>query len=171
MSYTVFYMNRKATEEVCQIIRAEMPSGWILTTPPAEGDYSARLATCDFILVADEAIRAEHIGGAPRLQMIQHQGVGYERIDLAECRARGIPVALTPEGTSGSVAEHTLLLILAAYRNLVRAATGVREGRWMEWELRKNSVDLYGKTLGLVGMGNIGREVAKRAQAFGARII
>jgi phosphoglycerate dehydrogenase-like enzyme len=171
MSYIVFYMNRNAPEEVHQIIREQMPPGWTLTTPTTGVDYSTQLAGCDFILVADEAIRAEHIAAAPRLRMIQHQGVGYERIDLKACRERDIPVALTPEGTSASVAEHTLLLILATYRHLVRAATGLRKGRWMQWELRKASFDLYAKTLGLVGMGNIGREVAGRAQAFGARII
>lgn len=171
MNYTVFYMNRKATEEVCQLIREQMPPAWVLTTPAAGEDCFDRLAACDFILVADEAIQAEHIAAAPRLRMIQHQGVGYECIDLKACRARGIPVALTPEGTSGSVAEHTLLLILATYRHLLKAATGARDGRWMQWELRKTSFDLYGKTLGLVGMGKIGREVASRAQAFGSRII
>src|SRR2546425_4484784 len=92
MPYTVFYMNRRATEEVCQIIREHLPPGWTLTTPTADGDYSAELASCDFILVADEAITAEHISAAPRLRMIQHQGVGYERIDLEACRARRIPV-------------------------------------------------------------------------------
>src|SRR2546426_2390565 len=61
MPYTVFYMNRRATEEVCQIIREHLPPGWTLTTPTADGDYSAELASCDFILVADEAITAEHI--------------------------------------------------------------------------------------------------------------
>ncbi|MCI0628004.1 MAG: NAD(P)-binding domain-containing protein [Acidobacteria bacterium] len=170
MGCTVFYMNRRATEELCLIIRAHLPQGWNLTTPTGNGDYSAGLASCDFILVADEAILAEHIAAAPRLRMIQHQGVGYERIDLEACRSRGIPVALTPEGTRVGVAEHTLLLILAVYKHLLRAATGVREGRWMQWKLRNTSFELYGKNLGLVGLGGIGREVAKRAQAFDARI-
>jgi phosphoglycerate dehydrogenase-like enzyme len=129
------------------------------------------LRECDFILVADHAVTAGHIAAAPRLRMIQHQGVGYERIDLEACRARGIPVALTPEGTSIGVAEHTLLLILAVYKQLVKAANGARAGKWMQWQLRGNSFELYGKTLGLVGMGRIGREVAQRALAFGASVI
>jgi phosphoglycerate dehydrogenase-like enzyme len=120
------------------------------------GEFQAGLASCDFILVADEAILAEHIGAAPRLRMIQHQGVGYERIDLKACRARGIPVALTPEGTSSAVAEHTLLLILAAYKHLIKASTALLTGRWLQWELRSTSFDLQGKSLGLVGMGRIG---------------
>ncbi len=171
MSYTVFYLNPGVTEEVAAIIRGQMPEGWQLKTPAPGGNFTARLRECDFILVADHAVTAEHIAAAPRLRMIQHQGVGYERIDLKACRARGIPVALTPEGTSIGVAEHTLLLILAVYKQLVKAASGARAGKWMQWDLRGNSFELYGKTLGLVGMGRIGREVAHRALAFGANVI
>ncbi len=171
MSYTVFYLNPGVTEEVAAIIRGQMPEGWRLTTPTPGGDFGAGPRECDFILVADHAVTAEHIAAAPRLRMIQHQGVGYERIDLEACRARGIPVALTPEGTSIGVAEHTLLLILAVYKHLVKAANGARAGQWMQWELRGNSFELYGKRLGMVGMGRIGREVAQRALAFGANVI
>jgi phosphoglycerate dehydrogenase-like enzyme len=171
MSYTVFYLNPGVTEEVASIIRGQMPEGWRLTTPAPGGNFAAGLRECDFILVADHEVKAEHIAAAPRLRMIQHQGVGYERIDLEACRARGIPVALTPEGTSIGVAEHTLLLILALYKQLIKAVSGVRAGKWMQWELRGDSFELYGKTLGLVGMGRIGREVAERALAFGAGVI
>ena len=170
MSYTVFYLNPGVTEEIAIIIRSHMPEGWRLTTPAPGGDFTVRLRECDFILVADHAVTAEHIAAAPQLRMIQHQGVGYERIDLEACRARGIPVALTPEGTSIGVAEHTLLLILAVYKQLIKATNSARAGKWMQWELRGNSYELYGKTLGLVGMGRIGREVAQRALGFGAGV-
>lgn len=125
MSYTVFYLNPGVTEEVASIIRGQLPAGWRLMTPAPGGDFAAGLRECDFILVPDHAITAEHLAAAPRLQMIQHQGVGYERIDLEACRARHLPVALTPEGTSIGVAEHTLLLILSVYKQLVKAATGI----------------------------------------------
>jgi phosphoglycerate dehydrogenase-like enzyme len=170
MSHTVFYLNPGATEEVCAVIRGQLPPGWTLLAPGAGGDLSDGLRGCDFILVADHAVTAEHLAAAPRLRVIQHQGVGYERIDLEACRARGIPVALTPEGTSVGVAEHTLLLILALYKQLVKSALGVRGGEWMQWELRNTSFELCGKTLGLVGLGRIGREVARRALAFDARV-
>lgn len=169
-SCTVFYMNPGATEEVCRIVREQMPAGWRLLTPSGS-DYSSELAACDFLLIADRPVTAEHLAAAPRLRMIQHQGVGYEKVDLAACRARGIPLALAPEGTTTGVAEHTLLLILALYRRLLQAASGVREGRWMQWELRSVSFELAGKTLGLVGFGRIGREVARRALAFDARVL
>jgi phosphoglycerate dehydrogenase-like enzyme len=169
VSYCVFYLNPGATAEVLSIIREELPSGWRLL--PAEGsDFTRQLAECQFILVPDQPVRTEHLEAAPRLLTIQHQGVGYERIELAACRARGIPVCLTPEGTTVGVAEHTILLILAVYKRLLKAACGVRDGRWMQWELRGGSFELAGKTLGLVGFGRIGREVARRALAFDAKI-
>jgi phosphoglycerate dehydrogenase-like enzyme len=164
-------MNPSASEEVCQIIREQIPLGWHVTTPGVNGELHAGLASCDFILVADQAILAQHITAAPRLRMIQHQGVGYERIDLNACRSRRIPVALTPEGTSVGVAEHTLLLILAVYKNLIKASVAVQAGRWLQWELRSTSFDLQGKSVGLVGMGRIGRAVAQRVLAFGAHIL
>ena len=171
MSYTVFYMNPAATVEVCDIIRGQMPDGWRLTTPFHATDFGPELAGADFIIVATEAIRREHLEQAPRLKMIQHQGVGYEKIDIDACRLRGIPVGLTPEGTSVGVAEHTLLLILAVYKRLVVASTGIRQGDWMQWSLRQDSFELSGKVLGLAGFGRIGREVARRALAFDARVI
>ena len=171
MGYTVFYMNPRATAEVCQIIGDQMPQDWQVTLPGVNGEFQTGLASCDFILVADQAISAEHIAVAPRLRMIQHQGVGYERIDLNACRSRRIPVAITPEGTSIGVAEHTLLLILAVYKNLIKASTALRAGSWLQWGLRATSFDLQGKRLGLVGMGRIGRAVAPRALAFGAQVL
>jgi len=170
MGYTVFYMNPSAPEQVFRIVRDLAPPGWRLVTPSRKGNSQSELAACDFIVVADQAILAEHIATAPRLRMIQHQGVGYERIDLDACRSRRIPVAITPEGTSVGVAEHTLLLILAAYKHLVEAFQGARLGRWMQWDLRDISFELNGKCLGLVGLGRIGREVALRALAFGTTV-
>jgi phosphoglycerate dehydrogenase-like enzyme len=171
VSFTVFYYNPNATDDVYEAIRAELPPGWRLTTPAKDGDFSRELAGCDFILVADRAITMADLCAAPGLRMIQHQGVGYEKIDLAACQARGIPVALTPEGTTTGVAEHTLLLILALYKQLLTAANSVQAGRWPQWELRATSHELSGKTLGLVGFGRIGREVARRAAAFDANVI
>jgi phosphoglycerate dehydrogenase-like enzyme len=123
------------------------------------------------MIVADQAITRSDIDAARRLKMIQHQGVGYERIDIEACREHGILVGLTPEGTSTGVAEHVILLILALYKQLVKAATELKAGRWLQWELRHGSFELSGKRLGLVGFGRIGQEVARRALAFDASVL
>lgn len=172
MSYTVVYWNR-ATADVYEIIRSQMPAGWRLVA--LEGDskegWLARLRDVDFMIVADWAITAEDLDAAPKLKMVQHQGVGHERIDKAALRARGIPLALCPAGTTVGVAEHTILLILAVYKRLVVADTKLRQGTWLQWGLRSVSFELAGKTLGLVGFGRIGRAVARRVHAFETRIL
>ncbi len=125
----------------------------------------------DFLLVATARVDDILLRAAPRLRLVQHQGVGYDNIDVDACRRAAIPVALTPEGTTIGVAEHTLLLILALFRHLLAVDAAVRRGEWPVWSMRSRSFELAGKTLGLIGFGRIGREVAKRARAFDATII
>jgi glyoxylate reductase len=120
----------------------------------------------DFLLVATARVDEELLRAAPRLRLVQHQGVGYDNIDVDACRRAAIPVALTPEGTTTGVAEHTLLLILSLFRHLVALDTAVRRGEWPVWSMRSRSVELAGKSVGLIGFGRIGREVARRARAF-----
>ena len=102
---------------------------------------------------------------------MQHQGVGYDNVDVPACRARVASVALTPEGTTTGVAEHTFLLLLALYKRLREAETRLRAGDWPVWELRSGSFEIAGKTLGLVGFGRIGQALARRAGAFEARVL
>lgn len=172
MSYTVIYWNR-AMPDVYEVIRSQMPAGWRLVTLAGDSKegWLAQLREVDFMIVADWPITEETLAAAPRLRMVQHQGVGHERIDKAALKARGIPLALCPAGTTVGVAEHTILLILAVYKRLVVADTKLRQGTWLQWGLRSVSFELAGKTLGLVGFGRIGQAVAQRARAFDARII
>ena len=167
----VFYLNPGVTPDLADILRGELPDAWRLLTATGPGEPDAELAAADYLIVATEPVGRDRLGRAGRLRMIQHQGVGYEKIDLAACRGRGVPVGLTPEGTSVGVAEHTLLLILAVYKRLPVAAAGLAAGDWMQWSLRRESFELAGKTVGLVGFGRIGREVARRVAAFDARVI
>jgi phosphoglycerate dehydrogenase-like enzyme len=172
MSYTVVYWNR-ATQDVYDVIRGEMPSGWTLITlaGDAKAGWYAQLASADFVIVADWAISEEELRVAPKLKMVQHQGVGHEKIDKEALKARKIPLALCPAGTTVGVAEHTMLLILAVCKRLVVADTKLRQGTWLQWGLRSTSFELAGKTLGLYGFGRIGQAVAQRAHAFDAHIL
>jgi phosphoglycerate dehydrogenase-like enzyme len=90
---------------------------------------------------------------------------------VAACRQRGVYVALTPEGTTTGVAEHTFLLLLALYKRLREAEAKLRAGGWPVWELRPQSSEIAGTRIGLVGFGRIGRAVARRAIAFEAQVI
>jgi phosphoglycerate dehydrogenase-like enzyme len=172
MSHTVVYWNR-ATPDVYDVIRGQMPSGWRLVTLEGEtkDGWLAQLRGVDFLIVADWPITEETVSAAPKLRMVQHQGVGHEKIDKASLERRGIPLALCPAGTTVGVAEHTILLILAVYKRLVVADTMLRQGTWLQWGLRSSSFELAGKTLGLIGFGRIGQAVAKRAHAFDTTIL
>jgi D-3-phosphoglycerate dehydrogenase len=95
-------------------VRAEVPPGWTLEVVQSRSPEELRrhLAGAEFVVVATARIDAETLAAAPRLRHVQHQGVGYDNVDVPACRARGVSVALTPEGTTTGVAEHTCLLLL-----------------------------------------------------------
>lgn len=149
------------------------PAGYRLhvVSSGERGELLGLMPEADFLLVATARVDEELLRAAPRLRLVQHQGVGYDNIDVAACRRAGIPVALTPEGTTTGVAEHTLLLILALYRHLPTLDAAVRDGEWPVWSMRSRSLELAGKTIGLIGFGRIGREVAKRARAFDVTVL
>jgi phosphoglycerate dehydrogenase-like enzyme len=104
------------------------------------------------------------------LRLVQLPGVGYDQVNLKVASEAGIPVALSLGGSSDAVAEHTLLLMLAVSRRLVELANSLRSGKWLMWDRRTCCYGLHGKTLGIIGLGRIGREVASRAVAFGMSI-
>lgn len=150
------------------LVKQELPAGFELSladksTPDA---VLKQVAGADFILTISEAVTPEIIRAGKRLKLIHQWGVGYDKINLAAARARGIPVARTTGANSVAVAEHTVLLILAVYRQLVKVDNMVRGGQWPRWDLRLKSYELMGKTVGIVGFGAIGREVAKRLKGF-----
>jgi glyoxylate reductase len=141
----------------------ELELVWIDTreTPPDEVD--AALAAADFCY---GTLPLEWLPKAPRLKLIQQGGVGYVDGFIRAARERGVPVAITPEGTCLGVAEHTILLILAVYKHLAEAHATMRAGGWDHERFRRDSYFLYGKTLGIVGLGRIGTDVARRARGF-----
>jgi phosphoglycerate dehydrogenase-like enzyme len=170
--WTVLYVE-PLPEDLVALAREALPPGFRLEAveTPARAEVLARVGAADAIVVATTRVDETLLDAAPRLKLVQHQGVGYDNVDVAACRARGVPVALTPEGTTTGVAEHTLLLILALYKRLRTAESALRAGGWPVWELRSGSFELAGKTVGLVGFGRIGREVGRRAVAFDARVV
>jgi len=104
---------------------------------------------------------------------VANYGVGHDRVDIPACQKRGIAVTNTPGVLDAAVADLTLALILACRRHLVESDRFVREGRWQRGWARPELLgrDLAGSTLGLVGMGRIGSEVARRAEAFEVLVV
>ncbi|MFH1499634.1 MAG: phosphoglycerate dehydrogenase [Verrucomicrobiota bacterium] len=122
----------------------------------------------DAYLCGDDAMtRAVMEKSLPRLKVISKYGIGLDKIDLDAAKDLGLPVLFTPGVNHTTVAEHTFALLLAVVRNLIVEANHVAAGRWT----RITGNELCGKTLLLVGLGRIAREVAIRARAFGLRVV
>jgi len=126
-------------------------------------------AGADAILIRTSRLSKDAIEGALRLRVVARHGVGYDNIDVAALTAKGIPLALVGNVNSTSVAEHALYLLLACMKNGIFYDQATRDGRWAVRDTL-SARDLKGKTLLIVGLGRIGREVALRAKAFGMRI-
>jgi D-3-phosphoglycerate dehydrogenase len=114
-------------------------------------------------------VTAEVLEAAPELMVVGRAGIGLDNVDLDAATRRGVMVVNAPQSNIVSAAEHTMALLLAQARNVPQAHTALKAGRWerSQWE----GVELDGKTLGIIGLGRIGKLVAQRAQAFGLRLL
>ncbi len=122
----------------------------------------------DAFLCGDDAItRAVLEKSLPRLKVISKYGVGLDKIDIPATKALKIPVLSTPGVNHMTVAEHAFALLLGITKHIVTTATAARHGEW----LRLTGREIFGKTLGIIGLGRIGREVAIRARAFDMEVI
>jgi D-3-phosphoglycerate dehydrogenase len=127
------------------------------------GDYDA------MIVRSRTKVTKQVLDAAKQLKVVGRAGVGVDNIDLAACAAQGVTVVNSPEATTIAVAEHTLALMLSLIRHVPRADTTMKTGIWAKKELR--GTELYGKRLGIIGVGRIGCAVSERAQAFGMEVI
>src|SRR5574341_31608 len=114
-------------------------------------------------------VTAEVLAAAPRLRVIGRAGIGLDNVDVAAATKQGVMVVNAPQSNVVSAAEHTIALLLAQARNIPRADATLRGGRWER--SRFTGSELYGKTLGVVGLGRVGTLVAHRLHAFGMRIV
>ncbi len=144
-------------------------SGWnVIVSNPKE--YALHLADADALVVRSAVqVTAKVLAKAPKLRVIGRAGVGVDNVDLPAATAAGVLVMNTPGGNAVSVAEHTLALMLAMARHISPANESTRKGKWEKKKFLGS--ELRGKTLGVVGLGSIGRETVKRARAFDMRII
>ena len=130
----------------------------------------AKLPEAEVVLVRSKTkCTKEYIDGAPKLKLIIRGGVGLDNVDAAHAKQKGILVQNTPEASSVAVAELAMALMLAAPNKLLEGHNSMQEGKWLKNELKRT--ELYQKTLGLLGVGRIGSEVAKRARAFDMRVL
>ncbi|HEX9480750.1 MAG TPA: phosphoglycerate dehydrogenase [Solirubrobacteraceae bacterium] len=135
-----------------------------------EAQLAERIGEYDGILIRSATkMTAELIDRAARLRVIGRAGVGVDNVDVPAATKRGIVVANAPESNVVTAAEHTMALLLALARNVPRAHMSLIAGRWERSQL--SGVELYEKTLGVIGFGRIGQLVAQRARGFGMRVL
>lgn len=158
--------------DIQAIIRELVPDGFRLVEQQSWDEaHRIELARrADYLLVWTGELSPAIIRAAERARLVQMIGQGLDRIDVAGARARGIPVANAGGANAVSVAEHTILLLLAVYRKLAVLQSAVRNGGWPNFEYRTSSYEVCGKRVGIVGLGNIGRKVAERLAALGCEL-
>ena len=146
-------------------------TGWEIVRergPLPEERMLALAGEFDAFLCGDDAItRAVIEKSLPRLKMISKYGIGLDRVDVEAATEKGLPVTFCPGVNHTTVAEHTFGLLLALYRKSVEENALVKSGQWK----RMTGHELLDKTIGILGLGRIGKEVAVRARAFGMKVV
>jgi phosphoglycerate dehydrogenase-like enzyme len=166
----VFY-NSLGTPEIYDLMQRLKPPSLELVLLDKDDDEErvAKVRDCQAIIAAATRLTRRTIEAAPRLRFVQHQGVGYhDTVDVPALVERGVRLAVCTAGTIG-VAEHAVMLALAAARRLTFADPELRRGQWHANSLRPVSIELAGKTVGYVGMGRIGQAAAERFRGFRTR--
>lgn len=159
-------MARQAAEVFAAYPDIEVVSVGTLASP----ELKRLLPDFDAVIVRSPTrLTADIVAAATKLRFIGRAGAGVDNIDLAAARSRGIAVMNVPSGNTVSTAEHTVGMILALARRIPEADRSLRAGRWDRKILL--GVELEGKTLGVVGFGRVGREVARRMLAFSMRVV
>ena len=168
---TIVLLDPAAPERLDRI-RSFLPQDWVLTTAAsrAPGDQLAALQGASFAITGDVPV-TEAMFAIPGLKAVHKWGVGYDGIDLEAARRHGVRVFRTTGSNAVAVAETVLGLILAINRNIVRGHVGILNGRWPKGEVAPSSTTLSGRTVGIVGMGYIGKALARLLRGFGCPIL
>ncbi len=159
----------KLANEGLDILRAVKEFQVDLKTGMTPAELKAIIKDYDALIVRSETkVTAEILEAADKLKVIGRAGVGLDNVDLPAATKKGVVAMNTPAGNTTSTAEHTMSLILALSRNIAQAAASMKAGKWDRSKF--SGVELYGKTLGIIGLGRIGATVAGFAKAFGMKV-
>ena len=170
---TVFVTRRIPEAGLGRVREACRVRLWEGELPPPKEVILQEVADCDGLLcLLTDPIDAEVIAAGKRLRVISQFAVGVDNIDLEAATARGIPVGHTPGVLTEATADMAFALLMAAARRIPEGIEYVRAGRWRTWEpMGLLGADVWGATLGIVGLGRIGTAVARRARGFGMRVL
>ena len=135
-----------------------------------ETSYLEFLPKADGLVIRTQRLTAQHIATAPNLRIVSRHGVGYDAVDDQALKIRNIPLAIVGDVNSRSVAEHAMMLLLAASRCLVKSVNALRKGDWAQRNTFEPK-EVFGKTLLIIGYGRIGRHLSELAKAFGIKVL
>lgn len=162
--YGAFRLNQRHWREV---LKAHLPEGYEVRLLDESRSLKEQVQDIDVMIVGWAKITKEIIDAAPNLRLIQQHGRGIEGVDVERATKRGVYVAYVPGINAVSVAEHVLCLMFALSKRLRKAEEAFKAGKVGS----PPTIELYGKTLGIIGLGATGRELAKRAPLLGMRVI
>jgi len=161
---------------VCDAIDAEAIKALSQNHHVVDKSKASRQELLDAIVDADcvivrsrTKVDREFFERAPKLKIVARAGVGLDNVDVSEANKRGIKLLNTPEAPTNAAAELTVGLLIALFRGIARGDRGIRRGEWLKNELLGE--ELAGKTLGIIGYGRIGRQVAKLASCLGMHVL
>jgi phosphoglycerate dehydrogenase-like enzyme len=156
---------------ILDIARSLTPPGFeLVVADPGTPEFYQAAADSEYYLGLARQMGGEFFRAAPNLRLVQLLSAGYDRVDVEAARKAAVPVANNGGANAIAVAEHTVMLMLAVLKKLVRFHNDVVAGKWRVGNMADGVYELAGKRLGIVGLGNIGKKVARRAAAFDMRI-
>ena len=161
-------------EEVANIFYKKAPEGFDVSWRPYplnDNEKADRIKDVEFLVLHPAVVSQSVLREAKSLRLIQLLTAGYDQIDLKLTAGLGIPVATNGGANAWAVAEHCIALLLALYKRLLPCDQSVRKGKWRQPITGFNTFEVAGKTVGLIGAGNVGRKVARRFKSFETRIL
>ena len=173
MNKTILLTN-KYTERPLEIIRSNVPDGFslLMLDSVTQESLDELIPEADYLLASGRLkVNESNLAKAKKIKMIQRTGVGLDCLDLDEIKNRGIPLYVNQGVNSQSVLEHTLLLMMACLRKLTVIDSNTKAGTWRKQEQGTCTHELRGKTIGIVGMGNIAQRLVKVLSVFGVNIL
>src|SRR2546421_3577605 len=168
------FVARKLSLDPRRVVGPELDVDlWDHELPPSRTELLSRVARADgLVALLTERVDGELLDAAPSLRVVANHAVGVDNVDVAACTARGVWVTNTPDAVTESTADLTWALILAVARRVREGERLIREGRFRAWApTMLLGLELNGATLGIVGLGRIGKAVARRAAGFGMQVI
>jgi len=162
------------SQELLSIVKQTVPEGFdiISLDEATQQNVISKIHNAEYLLVGGRIkIDEKVLSAATKLKMIQRTGVGLDSLDFDAVKIKNIPVYVNPGINARSVAEHSIMLLLSVLRNITNVDSIIKSGTWKKHELGIQNNELFGKTVGLIGLGNIGTHVAQMLKPFGVKII